>query len=177
MYVAVPGSALWTALSSPHTDTLRLALSSFAKNMTRASSNESSPPTSPNDRSSPPTTSTTTSPTTRSKTQQAAMAMSRRDDRDREDSAPAPSKSNPVPAPGTHYSNDSAETTRPHRKRAYSIDIEEANQPRIQDLRLYTPNMATSNASEGPRELICLCTKAPKVPRPRNGMWSFILFL
>ncbi|KAI0900311.1 hypothetical protein F4806DRAFT_504180 [Annulohypoxylon nitens] len=141
--------------------------------MTRASSNESSPPTSPNDRSSPPTTSTTTSPTTRSKTQQAAMAMSRRDDRDREDSAPAPSKSIPVPVSGTHYPDDSAETTRPHRKRAYSIDIEEANQPRIQDLRLYTPNTATSNASEGPRELICLCTKAPKVPRPRN---AFILY-
>ncbi|KAI1095198.1 hypothetical protein F5B19DRAFT_369952 [Rostrohypoxylon terebratum] len=143
--------------------------------MTRASSNESSPPTSPNDRSSPPTTSTTTSPTTRSKTQKAAMALSRRDDRGRAEPppAPVPSKSTPVPVSGSHYPDDSAETTRSYRKRAYSIDIEEANQPRIQDLRLYTPNTATSNASEGPRELICLCTKAPKVPRPRN---AFILY-
>ncbi|KAI1213632.1 uncharacterized protein F4807DRAFT_408520 [Annulohypoxylon truncatum] len=144
--------------------------------MTGASSSESSSPTSPNDRSSLPTTSTTTtaSPTTRSKTQQAAMAMSRRDDR--EESAAttaAPPRSNPVPASSTHPPDDSTETTKPHRKRAYSIDVEEANQPRIQDLRLYTPNTATSNTSEGPRELICLCTKAPKVPRPRN---AFILY-
>ncbi|KAI1453804.1 hypothetical protein F4805DRAFT_469822 [Annulohypoxylon moriforme] len=104
------------------------------------------------------------------------MAMSRRDDREEQsatEKAPPLSRSNLVSASGTNTPDDSAETTKPHRKRAYSIDVEEANQPRIQDLRLYTPNTATSNASEGPRELICLCTKAPKVPRPRN---AFILY-
>ncbi|KAI1100278.1 hypothetical protein F4804DRAFT_49983 [Jackrogersella minutella] len=80
---------------------------------------------------------------------------------------------NPNQAEETHTPDDSIASTKPTRKRAYSIDVEEANQPRIQDLRLYTPNTATSNASEGLRELICLCTKAPKVPRPRN---AFILY-
>ncbi|KAI0884870.1 uncharacterized protein GGS22DRAFT_180077 [Annulohypoxylon maeteangense] len=104
------------------------------------------------------------------------MAMSRRDDREEqpasEKTAPS-SRSNLLSASSTHPPDDPTETTKPHRKRAYSIDVEEANQPRIQDLRLYTPNTATSNASDGPRELICLCTKAPKVPRPRN---AFILY-
>ncbi|KAI1766848.1 hypothetical protein GGR53DRAFT_181320 [Hypoxylon sp. FL1150] len=63
--------------------------------------------------------------------------------------------------------------SKPPRKRIPSIDVEEANHPRIQDLRLHTPNTAKSNISESPREMICLCTKAPKVPRPRN---AFILY-
>ncbi|KAI2464303.1 hypothetical protein F4781DRAFT_436556 [Annulohypoxylon bovei var. microspora] len=99
------------------------------------------------------------------------MAMSPQDDREEAASAAA-SKSNPMSTSGIHTPDDPTVTTKTHRKRAYSIDVEEANQPRIQDLRLYTPNTATSNASE-PRELICLCTKAPKVPRPRN---AFILY-
>ncbi|KAK8086731.1 HMG box protein [Apiospora phragmitis] len=65
------------------------------------------------------------------------------------------------------------------RKRAASIDIHEANKhPRLQDLGLYTPATGRSLATPldlggGPRDLICLCTKAPKVPRPRN---AFILY-
>ncbi|KAI1412393.1 hypothetical protein F5Y13DRAFT_180170 [Hypoxylon sp. FL1857] len=89
--------------------------------------------------------------------------MSSRDDREVEAAA--------RPAPETQPPTDTNIPTRQPRKRAYSIDVEEANQPRIQDLRIYTPTTATSN--EGPRELICLCTKAPKVPRPRN---AFILY-
>ncbi|KAK8134211.1 hypothetical protein PG984_006223 [Apiospora sp. TS-2023a] len=82
--------------------------------------------------------------------------------------------------PDGSASPSSTATTKPGvRKRAASIDIHEANKhPRLQDLSLYTP--ATGRAlvtpldiSGGPRDLICLCTKAPKVPRPRN---AFILY-
>ncbi|KAK8038946.1 hypothetical protein PG993_007357 [Apiospora rasikravindrae] len=66
------------------------------------------------------------------------------------------------------------------RKRAASIDIHEANKhPRLQDVGLYTPASGRSSLATpldiggGPRDLICLCTKAPKVPRPRN---AFILY-
>ncbi|KAI0137126.1 HMG box protein [Xylariales sp. AK1849] len=72
---------------------------------------------------------------------------------------------------------DPAPQIKPIRKRASSISIDEANKhPRIQDLSLYTPGSSTSRSFSGverPRELICLCTKAPKVPRPRN---AFILY-
>ncbi|KAI1471561.1 uncharacterized protein F4812DRAFT_449573 [Daldinia caldariorum] len=70
-------------------------------------------------------------------------------------------------------SGSSTTSAKQSRKRAYSIDVDEANQPRIQDLRLYTPSTGTPNTAEGLRDLICLCTKAPKVPRPRN---AFILY-
>ncbi|KAK6824917.1 hypothetical protein PG987_012411 [Apiospora arundinis] len=74
-------------------------------------------------------------------------------------------------------SPSSTATTRPGivRKRAASIDTHEANKhPRLQDLSLYTPATGRPLATPldvggGPRDLICLCTKAPKVPRPRNG--------
>ncbi|ETS77571.1 hypothetical protein PFICI_11445 [Pestalotiopsis fici W106-1] len=64
------------------------------------------------------------------------------------------------------------------RKRSAPNIIDEANKyPRNQELNLYTPESSRSLAFAGgpgdPRELICLCTKAPKVPRPRN---AFILY-
>ncbi|KAI0392441.1 hypothetical protein F5Y17DRAFT_467535 [Xylariaceae sp. FL0594] len=55
------------------------------------------------------------------------------------------------------------------------IDIEEANHRHHHGtgkLSPYTPSTA-GRGEGGPRELICLCAKAPKVPRPRN---AFILF-
>ncbi|KAI0100698.1 hypothetical protein F4776DRAFT_658234 [Hypoxylon sp. NC0597] len=94
------------------------------------------------------------------------MATSSRDDREVGTSAVAAKQ-----ALETQTPDDTNIPSRTPKKRSYSIDVEEANQPRIQDLRIYTPNTASSN--EGPRELICLCTKAPKVPRPRN---AFILY-
>lgn len=64
----------------------------------------------------------------------------------------------------------------PSHKRAASISIDDINkQARMQNLSLQTPG--TSRFSVFPEapdehgELICLCTKAPKVPRPRNGMY------
>ncbi|KAK8006680.1 hypothetical protein PG991_012977 [Apiospora marii] len=82
--------------------------------------------------------------------------------------------------PDGSASPSSTATTKPGvRKRAASIDIHEANKhPRLQDLSLYTPATGRSLATPldvggGPRDLICLCTKAPKVPRPRN---AFILY-
>ncbi|KAH8906582.1 hypothetical protein BR93DRAFT_617336 [Coniochaeta sp. PMI_546] len=62
------------------------------------------------------------------------------------------------------------------RKRAASLRTEG---PRIEDLSLNTPTADTSPPQllESGRDLICLCTPAPKVPRPRNGMSSFFFFL
>ncbi|KAK4133080.1 hypothetical protein BT67DRAFT_383225, partial [Trichocladium antarcticum] len=57
------------------------------------------------------------------------------------------------------------------RKRAASINTEEANRPKIEALNLDTPG--TARPFDASRDLICLCTPAPKVPRPRN---AFILY-
>ncbi|OLN92027.1 Repressor of filamentous growth 1 [Colletotrichum chlorophyti] len=59
--------------------------------------------------------------------------------------------------------------SRTSRKRAVSIDIDEANSLRGRDLSLETGPMA----SESGKDYICLCTPALKVPRPRN---AFILY-
>lgn len=61
------------------------------------------------------------------------------------------------------------------RKRAASLRTEG---PRIEDLSLNTPTADTSPPQllESGRDLICLCTPAPKVPRPRNGMSSSFFF-
>ncbi|KAI1274465.1 hypothetical protein F5Y07DRAFT_390568 [Xylaria sp. FL0933] len=77
----------------------------------------------------------------------------------------------PLSTPGSssHTTHDEHGGLR-GRKRAKSIDVDEANQPNLAKLSLYTP---TTARSDGPRELICLCAKAPKVPRPRN---AFILY-
>ncbi|KAI6763057.1 hypothetical protein HG530_009037 [Fusarium avenaceum] len=51
------------------------------------------------------------------------------------------------------------------RKRAASINTSEANYGRLERLKLSTPSSMASN--ESTRD-ICLCTPAPKIPRPRN---------
>ncbi|KAJ4254866.1 slightly ste11-like protein [Fusarium torreyae] len=56
------------------------------------------------------------------------------------------------------------------RKRAVSINTADANYGRLERLKLNTHSSMAS--SEGPRD-ICLCTPAPKIPRPRN---AFILY-
>ncbi|KAH7015317.1 hypothetical protein EDB80DRAFT_889536 [Ilyonectria destructans] len=56
------------------------------------------------------------------------------------------------------------------RKRAASINTAEANYARFEHLRLNTP---TNMNKDSPRDHICLCTPAPKIPRPRN---AFILY-
>ncbi|KAI2617459.1 hypothetical protein GGR54DRAFT_207757 [Hypoxylon sp. NC1633] len=145
-----------------------------------SSSSSASPPT-PNDRTSLPTTSSsttlTTAPANQTKSKaQPEMAASSHNDREVAVSSATAARPNPISTSERHPLNDpfsSIASTARQRKRAHSIDIEEANQPRIQDLRLCTPSTAKSITSEGPRELICLCTKAPKVPRPRN---AFILY-
>lgn len=64
-----------------------------------------------------------------------------------------------------------------NRKRAapIEIDVENANQ---NHLGVYAPDtgrpLAGEAAAGGSSELICLCTKAPKVPRPRNGKRPFL---
>ncbi|KAH6613355.1 hypothetical protein F5144DRAFT_607270 [Chaetomium tenue] len=59
------------------------------------------------------------------------------------------------------------------RKRAASINTEEANRSKIANLSLTTPNTASPRPLEASGGTICLCTPAPKVPRPRN---AFILY-
>lgn len=59
------------------------------------------------------------------------------------------------------------------RKRAASINTADANYGRLEKLQLSTPS---SMNSEGPRD-ICLCTPAPKIPRPRNGESSQVPLL
>ncbi|KAB5585451.1 HMG box protein [Coniochaeta sp. 2T2.1] len=59
------------------------------------------------------------------------------------------------------------------RKRAASL---RTDGPRIEDLSLNTPTATERSPPQLPesgRDLICLCTPAPKVPRPRN---AFILY-
>lgn len=60
------------------------------------------------------------------------------------------------------------------RKRAASLRTDESSRPpRIEDLSLNTPTTVETPqrpGQEGGRDHICLCTPAPKVPRPRNGM-------
>ncbi|KAJ9133585.1 HMG box protein [Pleurostoma richardsiae] len=60
------------------------------------------------------------------------------------------------------------------RKRAASINTTEANNSsRLEDLSLHTPPAGSPHSTDSSRDLICLCTPAPKVPRPRN---AFILY-
>ncbi|GKT49926.1 uncharacterized protein ColSpa_10107 [Colletotrichum spaethianum] len=59
--------------------------------------------------------------------------------------------------------------SRGSRKRAASIDIEEANSSRGREFSLETGPMG----SEGGKDYICLCTPALKVPRPRN-VWPAV---
>lgn len=92
------------------------------------------------------------------------------------DSRPAPKRGREPESPDTPTSppRSAGPLTR---KRAASLRTD----PRIEDLSLNTP-AAASSSSHHPvekireRELICLCTPAPKVPRPRNGM-SYPSFL
>ncbi|KAI0555769.1 hypothetical protein F4679DRAFT_5082 [Xylaria curta] len=80
------------------------------------------------------------------------------------------------PAPGSlsRIQHDEEYSISKNKRRAKSIDIDEVNQSDIARLSLYTPTTARGN---GPRELICLCAKAPKVPRPRNGMYFSLYHL
>ncbi|KAI0457262.1 hypothetical protein F5B21DRAFT_512812 [Xylaria acuta] len=76
----------------------------------------------------------------------------------------------PTPGSSSRIHHDEEYGGSRNKKRAKSIDVDEANQSDIARLSLYTP---TTARGDGPRELICLCAKAPKVPRPRN---AFILY-
>jgi len=89
-----------------------------------------------------------------------------------ETSPTAPLSSSGPPRPPTPADAPSGEPPRRPitRKRAASINTEEANRPKIENLSLSTPSTAGSRPFDAGRDLICLCTPAPKVPRPRNGM-------
>lgn len=53
------------------------------------------------------------------------------------------------------------------RKRATTLSIDAATEPRLEDFAL-TSASNTSAVSAG--EKVCLCQPDPKIPRPRNGM-------
>ncbi|RYP08942.1 hypothetical protein DL765_008627 [Monosporascus sp. GIB2] len=106
------------------------------------------------------------------------------------------SSTTPAPAPAEDSSNNGIPGQQRRQAPASPIDVEASISPsakrkRADDgasLSLWTPDagdrrssavgFADQGSGEGPppgggRELICLCTKAPKVPRPRN---AFILY-
>lgn len=58
------------------------------------------------------------------------------------------------------------------RKRAASINTADANYAMFEKLKINSAASLSSSASmslDTPRDHICLCTPAPKIPRPRNG--------
>ncbi len=65
------------------------------------------------------------------------------------------------------------------RKRAASLNIDNANEPRISDPALSSGSTdgppSSSSSTREPREQVCLCQPDPKIPRPRNGAWSLPL--
>lgn len=77
--------------------------------------------------------------------------------------APILSPSDPAPHSESHQKPTS-------RKRTTSINTEEANRPKIENLTLNPPSTASPRPFDTSSGLICLCTPEPKVPRPRNGM-------
>lgn len=93
-----------------------------------------------------------------------AAAVARQHGSETSPAAPLPSSSPRATPPGPIT-----------RKRAASINTEEANRPKIEALSLTTPDTATPRPFDASRDLICLCTPAPKVPRPRNGMLSLLV--
>ncbi|KAH6666470.1 HMG box protein [Plectosphaerella plurivora] len=76
----------------------------------------------------------------------------------------------PLPPASTEAADTRPETR--SRKRNSSADAHELGGARPANLALDTPQ-AVSAIAEGGRDFICLCTPAPKVPRPRN---AFILY-
>ncbi|PSS00605.1 hypothetical protein BD289DRAFT_30117 [Coniella lustricola] len=64
------------------------------------------------------------------------------------------------------------------RKRARSINIDEANRSRIAELSLQSPGLGPSPphsaSAVSASDSICICPTPPKVPRPRNGMLSLV---
>lgn len=83
--------------------------------------------------------------------------------------------------PGDTLGLPSAVEGRLTRKRARSINVEEANNPRSEHLTLQTPALIGTPPSSASivsnSDLICICPSPPKVPRPRNGTCCFFLFL
>lgn len=61
-----------------------------------------------------------------------------------------------------------ASLSRLNRKRAASINVQEANRARVQGLSLHTPLDHDHSSSLIPHD-VCICPPSPKVPRPRNG--------
>jgi HMG box factor len=66
--------------------------------------------------------------------------------------------------------------TRLTRKRAASLNTDNANDPRIGDLALNSASTNGPPTSDPTREQVCLCQPDPKIPRPRNGKHSKIPF-
>ncbi|KAG7285478.1 hypothetical protein NEMBOFW57_010106 [Staphylotrichum longicolle] len=62
------------------------------------------------------------------------------------------------------------------RKRAASINTEEANRPKIENLSLSTPSTAGSRPFDAGRDLICLCTPRQRSPTEKRQLSPFILY-
>lgn len=84
------------------------------------------------------------------------------------------------PQSGGAHGLPSAVEGRLIRKRARSINVDEANNSRAEHLTLQTPALTgtppSSASTVSNSDLICICPSPPKVPRPRNGMCVFFSF-
>ena len=81
---------------------------------------------------------------------------------------PPPPPLPPLSTDPSHHAGDVTPRRAINRKRAASINTEEANRAKIESLSFSTPGSASARPFDA-GNLICLCTPAPKVPRPRNG--------
>src|ERR1700722_1177600 len=71
------------------------------------------------------------------------------------------------PGSGSEPSTPTSPPSRLTRKRAASLSIDAANEPRLEDLALASAgNLSTVSVGEK----VCLCQPDPKIPRPRNGV-------
>ena len=73
-------------------------------------------------------------------------------------------------AAGGRHSPTPLRATSP-RKRASTIGAVGADHG-MQDSPIV--NAAGAQKQDGSRDIVCLCTPAPKIPRPRNGEWKFL---
>jgi hypothetical protein len=65
--------------------------------------------------------------------------------------------------------------TRLTRKRTVSINTGASKDTHITDLVPSSASTAGSRISESGREQVCLCQPDPKIPRPRNGVYTLFI--
>lgn len=134
-----------------------------------ATNPDPSSPTSSNSRPLPPLHSPTSPDRTHVMSTRSSDGLPRQQQLPQQHHHPA----HTVSSPTEEAHGPSSAPGRQTRKRARSINVEEANHPRIDELSLRSPAQVGPPPPPGAAtDLICICPSPPKVPRPRNGMCS-----